>query len=258
MDDARVALEAYRRTYPPDCVAVLGEVTCLRMRGAPDSPMLNRIVGLDSSSPSSVETLDDAIAFMGEVTFYVSLEPGAVTDELVRLLEERGLEPGWGWMRFARDASAAPDVATVLDVRPIGADDAAAFSRIQRTAYGLPEGVDPVIRAVTTTPGWTCWIAFDGDEPAAAGALFVEGETAYFGFGATLPEHRGKGGQGSIFAARIDHARSLGCTRLITETGERRGDLPSNSYRNILRFGFAEQDVLQNWIRTRPPSSTPG
>ena len=252
MDDAHIALEAYRRTYPPASVAIFGEVTCLRIPGAPDSPMLNRIVGLGSSGPPSEETLDKAIAFMGGVTFYVSLEPGAVTDDLVRLLQARGLEPGWGWMRFARDTSAAPDIATVLDVRRIGAGDTPAFSRIQRTAYGLPAEVDPVIRAVTTTPGWTCWIAFDGAVPAAAGALFVEGETAYFGFGATLPEFRGKGGQGSIFAARIEHARALGCTRLITETGERRDDLPSNSYRNILRFGFEEQDVLQNWVRTRP------
>ena len=52
-----------------------------------------------------------------------------MTDDLERLLEDRGLEPGWGWMRFARDTSAAPDVATVLDVRRIGAEDAAAFSR---------------------------------------------------------------------------------------------------------------------------------
>ena len=60
-----------------DCVATFGEVTCLRMPGAPDSPMLNRIVGLGSSGPPTEETLDEAIAFMGEVTFYVSLEPQA-------------------------------------------------------------------------------------------------------------------------------------------------------------------------------------
>jgi hypothetical protein len=50
---------------------------------------------------------------------------------------------------------------------------------------------------------------------------------------------------------RIEHARKLGCTRLFTETGERRDSMPGDSYRNITRFGFEERDVLQNWVRNR-------
>ena len=43
-------------------------------------------------------------------------------------------------------------------------------------------------------------------------------------------------------------ARS-GCDVVVTETGERRDDLPSNSYRNILRAGFTEVAVRANWLR---------
>ena len=52
--------------------------------------------------------------------------------------------------------------------------------------------------------GWDCWLALDGDEPAAAAGLFVAEGVGYLGFAATLPEHRGKGGQNALLAARID------------------------------------------------------
>jgi hypothetical protein len=35
---------------------------------------------------------------------------------------------------------------------------------------------------------------------------------------------------------------------VLTETGERREGLPSNSYRNILRTGFEEVAVTANWL----------
>ena len=41
----------------------------------------------------------------------------------------------------------------------------------------------------------------------------------------------------------------VGCDVVVTETGERRDDLPSNSYRNILRAGFTEVAVRANWLR---------
>jgi len=73
----------------------------------------------------------------------------------------------------------------------------------------------------------------------------------YFGLAATLPEHRGKGGQGALFAARIEHALGAGCRTLVTETGELRDDLPGASYRNILRYGFEERHVVAHRLRPR-------
>lgn len=252
-EDGRISLAAYRALYPADGVGIFGGVTCLRLPDAPDSPMLNRIVGLGVDSPATEAELDEAIGFMGDVTFYVSLEPQAQGGEIQVWLEERGFASGWGWMRFMRDAGSAPDTTTTLEIREIGADDSATFAGIQRGAYGLPEAADAAIGSVSTAPGWSCWIGFADDEPAAAGALYVQGDSAYFGMGATLPQHRGKGGQGALFATRIERARKLGCTRLFTETGERREGMPSNSYRNITRFGFEERTVLQNWVRNRVP-----
>ncbi len=71
----------------------------------------------------------------------------------------------------------------------------------------------------------------------------------YLGFAATLADHRRKGAQSALLAARIRRARELGCDVVLTETGELRDDLPGNSYRNILRAGFEEVAVTENWLR---------
>ena len=83
------------------------------------------------------------------------------------------------------------------------------------------------------------------------GALFAHGEVGWLGFGATRPEHRGRGAQGAILAGRIERARGLGLRRLVTETGAPREDGPGPSYRNILRAGFREIEVRPNLASPR-------
>jgi GNAT superfamily N-acetyltransferase len=157
-------------------------------------------------------------------------------------------------MSFQRSPADAPPVVTSLRLARVTSDDAAsAFARIQAVAYGLPSALEQVL-AQAPRHGWECWLALDGDQPAAAGALFASDGVAYLGFGATLPEHRGKGAQGALLAHRIGRAAELGCDLVITETGERRDDRPSGSYRNILRAGFHEVAVTANWVGTRPPA----
>ncbi len=230
-------------------VTEAGGASILQTREAPGSPMLNRVVGLGVDTPATEEDVDAALAAIGEgVTFYVAVSPHAAPAELPAWLEARGLERGWGWMSFSRPLGDPPAVETALRLaRAESPAEAAAFARIQRIAYGLPEEVEPVI-ALAPGRGWECWLALDGDEPAGAGALFMRDGICYLGFGATLPEHRGKGAQGALLAHRIRRAEALGCDLVVTETGERRDDRPSNSYRNILRAGFVEGAVTANWL----------
>ena len=191
---------------------------------------------------------------MEGVTHYVAISPFASPSDLGQRLEARGLEPGWGWMLFERDASPPGTPTTTLRVVEVGAADAERWARVVVTAYGLPETVVPVTATAVERPGWTCWLALDGDEPAAAGALWAEGDVGYLGFAGTMPEHRGKGGQGALFAARIERARELGCSVLVTETGEQIPDRPSSSYRNIIRFGFRERFVVHHRMRSPAPT----
>jgi GNAT superfamily N-acetyltransferase len=247
--EERVALEAYKGF---SVVTETGGAVVLTVPTAPASPMLNRVVGLGLSRPATEADVDDAIAALPTgVTFYVAVGPEARPAELPAWLAARGLEPGWGWMSFRRAPTSPPAFTTSLRLaRVTSTADAAAFAHIQRVAYGLPEELEEVM-ASAPAHGWECWLALDGDEPAGAGALYVAEGAAYLGLGATLPEHRGKGAQGALLAHRIARAGELGCDLVVTETGERRTDSPSNSYRNILRAGFHEVAVTANWVGTR-------
>jgi GNAT superfamily N-acetyltransferase len=96
--------------------------------------------------------------------------------------------------------------------------------------------------------GWQCFVAYDGDVPAAAGALFVAGRVGWIGIGATVPEQRGKGGQSALLAARIEAASAAGCEVVVTETGEPADGQPNGSYRNIVRAGFEPVYVRANYV----------
>jgi GNAT superfamily N-acetyltransferase len=180
----------------------------------------------------------------------VAIAPSARPAELTEWLEARGLERGWGWMAFRRGLDLLPAAPTALDVVDVDTPARrAAFARIVREAYGLPEAVEPRLSRAPEA-GWECLLAVDGEEAAGAAALYVEEGIGYLGFAGTLPRHRGKGAQSALLAERIERAAKAGCDVLVTETGERRDDLPSNSYRNILRSGFEEVAVTANWVGT--------
>jgi GNAT superfamily N-acetyltransferase len=253
--EARVSLDAYRCLYAERDVSEIGGVTVLRADAAPMSPMLNQIVGLGVDEPATEGVLDAALEAIGDdVACYVAVAPEARPAELADWLQARGLEPGWGWMSFRRDLEPVARRATSLRLARVGAAEAHDFGRVVATGYGLPAAVVPWA-ARAPNLGWDCWLALDGDEPAAAAGVFIAEGVGYLGFAATLPEHRGKGGQNALLAERIDHARAAGCDVVLTETGERRDDLPSNSYRNILRAGFTEVAVRANWLRPMPDAA---
>jgi GNAT superfamily N-acetyltransferase len=244
--EAEIAVAAYRCLYP-DAVERDG-VTVLRSEAAPASPMVNQILGLGVDGPATEEQVDAALAAMGEdVSCYVAVAPGAGPDELTDWLAARGLEPGWGWMWFRRGVEPL-HARTSLRLVRVGEAEAAEFGRIVATGYGLPDDAVSWI-APAHAVGWDCWLALDGDEAAGAAGVYLANGIGYLGFAATLPEHRGKGSQSALLARRIDHAHEQGCEFVVTETGERRDDLPLHSYRNILRAGFDEVAVRANWLR---------
>ena len=70
-------------------------------------------------------------------------------------------------------------------------------------------------------------------------------------------EHRGKGAQSAILAARIEAAAAAGCEIVTTETGAPRDGQPGPSYRNIVRAGFEPHYVRANYLSS-PEADTSG
>ncbi len=245
------ALRALVAAAPADVAAEhgvsvldLGGGIAVRVRSLSGMKELNHALGVADAAD-----LDRVAAFYGDVAHAVSPDPDADLDGALR---ERGYAPDYAWMKFRRDPSPPRAARTELRIVEVGAGASADFGRTACAAYGLPEFVSPWTSRLPGRPGWHCFVAYDGDIPVATGALLVHGELGWLGLGATLPSHRGLGAQSAILAARIARGVELGCTVLVTETGERVPDRPSSSYRNILRAGFEEAYVRPNWVREAP------
>lgn len=215
---------------------------CFAAPGIPDI-QLNRVAGLGLERDLSDEELDEIEAFYrGHGNrFAISLTPGSLHDRLL----ERGYTAGYPWMKFRRDASPAAPVTTELSVEET--TDAAAFGSAIAEAFGLPAGSD-LFGGVVGRPGWTFFLARDGDDVAGGAALFLEDGVGWLGIGGTRPAFRGKGAQNALIAARIERGRAQGAGAFTTETGARVDDRPGGSYRNILRGGFAETYLRPNLL----------
>ena len=260
LENAEIAayLDAFRASPDLFDVAEIGGATCVALRRL-ESRMFNRVLNLTSTGP-----LDEIAAFYGETQWWVS-----DSHSLGAELEERGFVRDYGWMKFSRGVSPR-EAQSDLHVELADSDRADDFGRVVGGGFEMPEWLQPLAVNVVGRPGWSCYVAYDGEAPAGVGALFtpptgdlntgrvvglgpatLPANIGWLGFGATLPEYRGRGAQSAILAARIEDARKQGCATVVTETGELEEGRPSSSYRNILRAGFREAYVRPNYRARR-------
>jgi GNAT superfamily N-acetyltransferase len=261
----RVELAGWAEVWaaaPPDLAArhgieatMIGGALCSAISEQP-STMLNRVVGLGLDAPVRDDDLDAIEAFFAQhgQPFYISLNRKAKPSDLTARLGRRGFSEGYAWMKFTRGPEPPPAVDTALRVEAVGPEQGADFGDVVAAGYGLEPFVGTWLAELPKTT-WRCYVAYDGDEPAGAAALFVHDDAGYLCFAATRPEHRRKGAQGALLAARIRNAVEAGCSTLVTETGERIPMKPSDSYRNILRFGFEEAYLRPNYLSPEPTAT---
>jgi GNAT superfamily N-acetyltransferase len=202
------------------------------------------ITELNRAIPVGERVDVSAIAeWFGERDHVVAMPPGYPgLEESLRAL---GYERDHAWMKFERRAEPFVDAPT--DLRVEESLDRDAFALASSAGFGMPLPVAAEMSAIVGAPGWHCFVGWAGDEPAACGALYADGETGWVGVGSTRPEFRRRGAQGALLAARIAAAQALGVLRLTTETGEAVDGSPDQSYRNILRAGFREAYLRANW-----------
>ncbi len=246
-----VELEAHRRFAGLEGAATLelDGAVALALPQVP-STMVNRVTGLGLHAPVTDEHLDAIEGFFHEHHSHwaVAVAPHAQPPELTGLLAERGYTTGYGWTKFARAAVEPAHGMTDLRVELLGPDRGSDFALVVREGYELPTDADATLAALPGVEGFSCFVAYAGEEPAAAAAVFIHGDLAWFSFAATRAQFRRRGGQTALLAARVARARELGATTLVTETGEQQPGRPSNSYRNILRSGFRPAYVRPNFV----------
>jgi len=217
---------------------------------ADPSIMLNRVHGLCSDKEIKTSTIQKIAATytaLGIKNYFLHLyiedQPQASKQQLINA----GLVETRGWMRFVRDVTAPEPTSSELRIEKITSDHADEFARIVCEVFEMSDAAIPLIAALSNDTRWHLFASFDGDTMAGAGAMFVQDELAWLDWDATAPAYRCKGSQSAIMAARIEHAKSLGCTHIVTETGEAVEGDPQHSYKNIVKHGFTEMRIRQNY-----------
>lgn len=157
------------------------------------------------------------------------------------------------WAKVIRGREKPPQAATSLRITEAGPAHAQAFAAAAIGGFEMPAMLAPWLVALAHRPGWRTYVGWDGATPVSAAALHIAGDTAWFGLGATLPSHRGRGGQSALFARRIADALDAGCRVMATETGEDTPQAPNPSYRNMIRAGFRLVHFRDNWAPTAQP-----
>jgi GNAT superfamily N-acetyltransferase len=241
----RVELEVLRDFFAAGGVPTrsAGEALATRAPGPPTRE-LTRIIGL-----YDLAVLEDLHPFFEGEAYWVSLDPEAGLDAE---LEALGFVADYPWQKFERDLR---PYSTSTDLRVGPADER--FGAVFAEAYGIPADTAGWLPRVPGRVGWHAFAAYDGDSPVATGALFVWEDTGWLGMAGTLPSHRGRGAQGALLGARIDRARELGLSRVVTETGAPRDGQPGPSYRNILRSGFEPSYLRPNYRAPEGPLHLP-
>jgi len=252
----REALLSLHDHCPEDTKAALGlhlvEVADALVAAAENDPsiLLNRTVGLGVKIPVEVESLreiTDTYKDLGIGSYFLHVYEDDLSDAAKQVLSDVGLVKSRGWMKFHRDTSPPNDAASTLSVERIGDDGADDFGRIVCNAFGMTEAAIPLLAGLVNDERWYLFVSYEGDVAAGAGALFVSGDKAWIEWGATDPGFRRRGSQATIMAARIAKARELGCTHIFTETGEAVEGDSQHSYKNILKHGFVETRLRQNY-----------
>jgi GNAT superfamily N-acetyltransferase len=256
-DIERSAYRSMWRLVPDDvaeehgiATAELGGGTCIACR-ADTTTMLNRASGVGVGRAATEDDLDEIISFFNGRAdrFAVAIAATAQPLGLTEMLRDRGFQPGYAWMKFRRITERPVRAATDLVIEEVDSQRAEDYGRVIAEGFGLSPSLARWWSCIVGAPGWHCFVGYDGREPAAAGSLYIEEEVAWFGVAATRPAFRGRGGQSAILTARVEAAARLGAKLVTTETGERIGDRPSGSYRNILRAGFEEAYLRPNYER---------
>jgi len=245
-----VEAEAVADSFGADAHRVAGAVCSLR--ADIDDVMINRVIGLGVAEPATPAALDEIGEVYRSVRHSIALAPSAAPAGLASELRERGYEPGYAWVKFWRPAAEPPTAVSELRVVRIGPQQAAQFTAVLAAGFDIPHAVTAMLEHLPGRPGWGWYLAYDGDVPVACGAVYVRGEAAWLGQAATLPEHRRRGGQSALLAARIAEARAAGARVVVTETGEILDGRPANSHRNIVRAGFEPAYLRPNYLS--PPA----
>lgn len=232
------------------------DATLLIAPGLP-STMFNRAIGLGNAHPASDVELQQVrarYAAAGVASWWLHVSPVACADRLLERAAAQGFVPPVrkAWAKLLRPATPAPRFDTPLQISPAtdGQHSLAAAAIAQ--AFEMPPFMGEWLAALHGRPRWRLYGISDRSAVVGGACLFADGGTGWLGMGAVLASHRRRGGQQAALAQRIADAAQMGCTQVVSETGEPIAGEPNPSLANLLRCGFVRVGSRLN-LAAPPP-----
>ncbi|MFL5606548.1 MAG: hypothetical protein ACJ8AD_08895 [Gemmatimonadaceae bacterium] len=219
-----------------------GSVTFFVTPGS-DVATMNRVFGLGltlSLTPRRLDRVVERYARAGVKRWMLQWTPAAAPRSAHEMLLAAGGRSATPMLKLRAGTRQLRTVTqpSTLRVVEIGADEAPTF----QSTVAIPLGVDPELAPfVPSTIGhanWHHYLVLDGTRPIAGAAMYIHGDIAWFGLGATSSADRGRGAQTALLARRGIDAAKLGCTWVCAETPPDTAERPNPSYRNMLRAGM--------------------
>lgn len=216
----------------------------------PTAVVINRAIGLGLERPATREDVEEIAATYhraGVSRYFVHIHPDAEPETLCDWCAAVGWQKDRGWYKFVRGTEPPPQIKTDLTIREIGPEHGAAFGRIVCETFEIGRQATRWLAQLPGRPGWHIFMSFVGEQPAGAGALFVQDGIGWLDMGGTVPAFRTHGSHSAIIARRIEAAIELGCRELCVTTGEAVPGDAQRSYKNLVNAGFSERFLRPNW-----------
>ncbi|MEO5988633.1 MAG: GNAT family N-acetyltransferase [Candidatus Eisenbacteria bacterium] len=217
-----------------------------------DSLLHNRVIGVGLLEPASDALLDRVAQHYARNAsgYAINLCPLAEPHDTPDQLARRGFQTFFHHVKWVRGATMPESARTDLRIAPVQLADAECFSEtVHEHDTPAREAQLAWTAASVGRPRWTHLLAWDGGQPVAGAAVFVDGDTAWLGQAHTRESFRRRGAQQALLSERIRLAIAAGATLFTTETAPDWPDLPRESLRNVARAGFRVAYQRPSWIR---------
>lgn len=222
--------------------------------GAIDAALFNRVIGLGVSTPCEGSVIDkilDSYAVRGQSRFTIEVTPSTEPADLRERLADRGLvDSGYRQAKCWQVPEGYEGEQMDL-VERLTEDDADEFAQVNMLAWEVPAFLAVWFGATLFADGFRHFGVREGGRLVSVGGMYVDDGMAWLGFGATLPEHRGRGMQKAVLARRIHEAAALGCHLVHTETEAHTADVRNPSLANMVAVGF-EHAYDKEWWAAAP------
>ncbi|MDR9854199.1 N-acetyltransferase [Paenibacillus sp. VCA1] len=200
--------------------------------------LFNSVKGLSGDDAGRVE---DIIRFYKERNraFLLDIDPVDTDPKLFRHLAENGLfQQGFHSVLYGMPDPQKPELPSGITIRQVDNEaDFDAYAGIHCVGSGMDIAHKHHFAenniGLLNRPGWTLYLAYWQDQPAAVGVMHVSDGIASFTLAATHPEFRNKGLQSSLLKWRMHEAYQAGCELVAAQAA-----FGSTSQNNMERAGM--------------------